>query len=115
MLPESYYQLHAAANLVSGLAFWGVALSFQIFIERVKLKVTNKNNPNYDLWYSINKLNFSFITLSCVFFFCGVGHTLEAIRLWMPIGFYDYIMIVHCCTASLGIVLLILLYINLTE
>lgn len=105
MLPENLQLIHFLSNIVSGLSFFGVALAFSVFIDRIKLRLDNDKNKEF--WVQINQMSYLFSIISMVFLFCGLGHLVEAFTPWTT--FYGYVIIVHCCTASFGSILILLL------
>lgn len=109
MLPEKFYLLHMTSNIISGIAFWGVSYCFSVFIDRMQLKL--KQDDEERMWLQISKYSSIFSVISAVFFFCGLGHLVEAFVPWTKD--FRFIMIVHSSTAGLAGMLIYLLYKNL--
>ena len=94
--------IHFWANLISGLSFWIVSYFFTLFIDILKIRIT-QNPIDKEGWVNIYKYNSLFSILSAVFFFCGFGHIAESFRPWTKD--YGQMIVIHCCTASLGFIL----------
>lgn len=55
------------------------------------------------LWMFFNKYTIVIGVLSIAFYSCGIGHLLEAFRMWIDNGFD--IVLVHTVTAISGVIL----------
>lgn len=101
--------LHLVSNLLAGFSFFGISYFFIRF-----LQVGKKKYQNLEGIIKLLKRN-SFIigNISVVFWFCGLGHIMEAFRYWM----HDTTIIVleHWMNAFFGVVLCINLQIALNQ
>lgn len=98
--------IHFISNLFAGLSFWGVSYFFSNFITTLRLRTSDDSDEK--LWIQISKFSSVFSIISAVFFFCGFGHVIEAFRPWLDD--YGQMIVIHCCTASLGIILCSMLF-----
>ena len=96
--------LHVVSNLISGFSFFGVSYFFLLFIVIGADDFKHNKFINLsDILILFKKKSYLVPNISAVFWFCGLGHVLEAFKPWM-INTNIHI-VAHWLTAFVGMLL----------
>lgn len=103
-MDNRHLTLHMISNILAGFAFFGVSYYFLLFT--ITHNKRFKENKYFDVESAVillKKNSYLILNISAVFWFCGLGHILEAFSPWMTNS--NFIVVEHWINAFFGVLL----------